>query len=48
MDHLKNEQKQTVLKKFLDKKIQILVSTTIIEVWYRLSQCKHYRNRKFK
>jgi len=29
---LKNEQKETVLKNFLDKKIQILVSTTIIEV----------------
>ena len=29
---LKNEQKETVLKKFLDKKIQILVSTTVIEV----------------
>ena len=29
---LKNEQKETVLKNFLDKKIQILVSTTVIEV----------------
>ena len=29
---LKNEQKETVLKKFLDKKIKILVSTTVIEV----------------
>jgi len=29
---LKNEQKEIVLKNFLDKKIQILVSTTIIEV----------------
>jgi len=29
---LKNEQKEAVLKNFLDKKIQILVSTTIIEV----------------
>jgi len=29
---LKNEQKETVLKNFLDKKVQILVSTTIIEV----------------
>jgi ATP-dependent DNA helicase RecG len=29
---LKNEQKESVLKNFLDKKIQILVSTTIIEV----------------
>ncbi len=29
---LKNEQKEIVLKNFLDKKIQILVSTTVIEV----------------
>ena len=29
---LKNEQKETVLRNFLDKKIQILVSTTVIEV----------------
>jgi len=29
---LKNEQKEAVLKNFLDKKIQILVSTTVIEV----------------
>ena len=29
---LKNEQKETVLKNFLDKKIKILVSTTVIEV----------------
>jgi len=29
---LKNKQKETVLKNFLDKKIQILVSTTVIEV----------------
>ena len=29
---LKNEQKETVLKNFLDKKIQILVATTVIEV----------------
>ena len=29
---LKNEQKENVLKNFLDKKIQILVSTTVIEV----------------
>jgi len=29
---LENEQKEIVLKKFLDKKIQILVSTTVIEV----------------
>ncbi len=29
---LKNKQKEIVLKKFLDKRIQILVSTTVIEV----------------